>query len=366
MALTGTITVFNVGDADAILVELEQGGEDLVVVVDGGKKSDYHSHMKGPLQAALQRTNKKGPDLVVLTHYDADHILGISELVKDYGENIGRLWAHSPPADFDTKRPFLEKLAAGNMLKFSDFVERDELLHAGKMLTGAALKEAAEVLLESLPQLRELEALFPGGTKPVFAGDSYPGWPIKVLGPSRSYYDSMFNRRRSTKDLLITEAMNTAPMRRLTAELEHMQELTGITESAEEAMTPCEKLGAVKDRGMSNTNLASIVFTLEATEGKYLFTGDAGVPSFEGIDGNLLKDLYWLKVPHHGSERNLTTELISLMKPQYADCSGGKDYQDDHVLKCIGKNAYSKRKVRSTYWEKKHLQFSIGSDSLGH
>lgn len=322
--------------------------------------------MKGPLKEALLRTKKSGPDLVVLTHYDADHILGITELVKDYGENTGRLWAHSPPADFDAKRPFLEKLAAGDVLKFSDLVEHDELLHAGQMLTGAALKEAAELLLESLPQLRELEALFPGKRTPVFANDNYPRWPIKVFGPTRTYYESMFNRRRSTKDLLITEAMNTAPMLRLAAELEHMQELAGITEAVEEVMTPCEKLGAVKDRGMSHTNLASIVFSIEASEGKYLFTGDAGVPSFKEIDQKLLENLYWLKVPHHGSERNLTPELINLLKPQYADCSGGKDYQDDHVLECISKNVRSKRKVRSTHWQSENLQFSIGSTLLGH
>ena len=109
---------------------------------------------------------------------------------------------------------------------------------------------------------------------------------------------------------------------------------------------------------MSDTNLVSIIFSIKASKGTYLFTGDAGVPSLTGIDQSEIKDLYWLKVPHHGSERNLTCELIDHMKPKYADCSGGKDYLDQHVLDCIGNNPRSMQ-VRSTKAEGK-LTMAIG------
>ena len=46
------------------------------------------------------------------------------------------------------------------------------------------------------------------------------------------------------------------------------------------------------------------------------------------------------------------------MKPKYADCSGGKDYLDQHVLDCIGNNPRSMQ-VRSTKAEGK-LTMAIG------
>jgi len=372
MALTGTITMFNVSDADAILVELHQDGKDLVIVVDGGRKGDYERCMKGPLREALYKANKKegeGPDLVILTHYDADHILGITELVKEYGTGIGQLWAHSPPEDFTESRSFLEALK-GRVIKDQGFFnKRTDILNEHSMLKEDHLQDAAVELLESLPQLRELERLFQKQTTPVFAGKIYEGWPIKVLGPSQEYYSNLFQSRKSTVDLLITEALNQKVANAHLIEREARRNMVKarIVEDRDEELSPCQELQNVRDRSMSNTNLASIIFSIEASEGRYLFTGDAGVPSFQKVlEQDKLEAVHWLKVPHHGSERNLTPELISLMKPQYADCSGGKDYQDDHVLECIGKNARSRRKVRSTYWEKKHLQFSIGSAILGH
>jgi beta-lactamase superfamily II metal-dependent hydrolase len=95
--------------------------------------------------------------------------------------------------------------------------------------------------------------------------------------------------------------------------------------------------------------MVSIIIELVNAEKKYLFTGDAGIQSFKAIPDwqNNLKDLHWLKIPHHGSDNNISCEIIDVMRPEYADNSGDK-YQDNYVLDCISKNQRSRKQPRST------------------
>jgi beta-lactamase superfamily II metal-dependent hydrolase len=68
-------------------------------------------------------------------------------------------------------------------------------------------------------------------------------------------------------------------------------------------------------------------------QGKFLFTGDAGIESFQQIPDclNKIKDIHFLKVPHHGSANNLNSELIQLLNPQHAFISGGSHVSNEIV-----------------------------------
>lgn len=99
---------------------------------------------------------------------------------------------------------------------------------------------------------------------------------------------------------------------------------------------PCDILKTDRQTRLTATNKASIILAIDKEDKRYLFTGDAGIDSFKSIPDwqNELKNLFFLKVPHHASDNNISKELIELMQPEYAYNTGFK-YQDDAVLKCL-------------------------------
>ena len=113
--------------------------------------------------------------------------------------------------------------------------------------------------------------------------------------------------------------------------------------------SPCKFLKEDTTVRLTLTNKASIIFAIDKGNDRFLFTGDAGISSFKSIPDweNELKNLYWLKIPHHGSNNNISNEIIAVMKPKLADNSGDK-HQDRPVIDCISLNSRSERNVRST------------------
>ncbi len=70
------IHVLPVQYGDALIVECQRGDEKGVIVVDGGPQSSSYTFINAISQQPLI-------DLMVLTHYDEDHIGGILALVDD-------------------------------------------------------------------------------------------------------------------------------------------------------------------------------------------------------------------------------------------------------------------------------------------
>lgn len=105
-------------------------------------------------------------------------------------------------------------------------------------------------------------------------------------------------------------------------------------------------------------NQSSIIFIFEPEKGKkYLFTGDAGVEAFANIPKchqQMIKNVFWLKVPHHGSKHNLDSKSILHLHPQVAYISTEKQ---GHYLNQCTINALKQIgcKVYSTHREKVHF-----------
>lgn len=83
---------------------------------------------------------------------------------------------------------------------------------------------------------------------------------------------------------------------------------------------------------------------------KFLFTGDADGEAFDNIayqcDMDQIKNIYWLKLPHHGSAYNITNEMVNYLKPKIAYVSTEKygHYLDRAVVgafKKAGTKIYS-------------------------
>jgi len=89
-----------------------------------------------------------------------------------------------------------------------------------------------------------------------------------------------------------------------------------------------ESLSEVLDEkdDLSPLNQASIVLAVIFGGRVFLFPGDANVAALSDVVlryGSLLRELFWLQVPHHGSKRNLSSNLIRTLAPKIAVVSAG-------------------------------------------
>jgi beta-lactamase superfamily II metal-dependent hydrolase len=348
------ISLLNVKDGDAIIIELVKATQALVMVVDGGKKSYYATKMRRALQPILQKHGKKAPDVVVCSHYDSDHIGGLLQLLEEYIADIKQVWVHRTPVllnEYCTRATLLleedRKLMHMHTLKMHSVL--NEVLGDLSGPKRPVAEQQVGLLLESVSELKQLIDLIPDDklVQPFNNGvQLLPDWPeIKILGPTQAYYNSLFPsdkplsvflKEERTQQLFVEE-------RNFNAHCQRLAELAGVKSPT---VSACEKLKKDNETSLTATNKASIIFAIDEGSNRYLFTGDAGIESFKQIPGwtQEIKGLYFLKVPHHGSSNNLSKELIELMQPTFA-YSSGDNYQDDEVLDCLKTKA---KRVRST------------------
>jgi beta-lactamase superfamily II metal-dependent hydrolase len=336
------VTMLNVKDGDAIIIELQKTDKTLVMVVDGGEPGYYKTKMKSKLEGVLKSHNKKAPDIVVCTHYDSDHIGGLIPLIEDYISEIKEVWVHKTP---ELLKGYIEKAIHLKEQKekfVGDFALSNfkKLFENHQSPSKQLLDEKADLLIESLPQLKRLIDLIPASKLKQVYHKQRPltDWQeIIVLGPTKTYYDSLFPSTKTFEQFILEEALESLPSEK--AEL-RLLEKAGIK--------PCDTLKEDAETKLTSTNKASIIFAIDKADKRYLFTGDAGIESFKSIPNweTELKNLYFLKVPHHASDNNISKELIEFMQPVYAYNSGFK-YQDDAVLKCLSEKQRNKE-VKTT------------------
>lgn len=337
------VTLLNVKDGDAIIVELTKEGKALVIVIDGGQPGYYASKVKPALEKILSNHNKKAPDVVVCTHYDSDHIGGLIPLIEEYIDDIREVWIHKTPSLI---KGFIEKaiqLESNNGLVHIESKDKKEIGSLFENYRGKQKKQLdikADLILESLPQLKKLIDLIPADKLRQVFNKQHPlrEWKeIAVLGPTKDYYKSLFPATQSFAQFIKEETEGT---------LEDGKQRLKILKSA--GITSCDALKKDKDAKLTATNKASIIIAIDNSNGRYLFTGDAGIESFKKIPDykTELKNIYFLKVPHHASDNNISRELIELMQPVYAYNTGDK-YEDAAVLECLKAKARSKE-VKST------------------
>lgn len=104
-------------------------------------------------------------------------------------------------------------------------------------------------------------------------------------------------------------------------------------------------------RDPSHHNKSSIIFLFKPDDERYfLFTGDADEDSFSNFkyqcDVDKIKNVYWMKMPHHGSAHNISNDMINHIHPTIVFVSTEKygHYLDRSVvgaLKKVGSLIYS-------------------------
>ena len=312
------ITTINVGDADAIIVSLQEDRRKLVALIDAGRRQ-HSDKVLAKVDDELKRVGKPSPDLVVVSHCDSDHIGGIPAVLDKYRNKIREIWIHQPYFSFNEGfSSYRQRL----LTLFEDAGIRD-------------LGDNMELVIESFNELNDVVTLAESigiEIKEPFLGEcSFSDWPqIKVIGPTRSYYNTVFRNIDSLDNLVLTETSESSFLAK------------SLNDPKRMTTNPCAQLPN-KSR-MQPTNRTSAIVKIVVDNRSYLFTGDAEIESFWSLPNcnEELKDIFWLKVPHHGSINNISEELIKLMKPKYVHVSGNA-YVDPRVVECLKQKGYNVR-----------------------
>lgn len=295
------IDMLDVEDADAFLIRFyDEYDKAHIVLVDAGRYTDgqkVHDFIR-------ERYDTYIIDLAICTHCDDDHYGGLLWLVENMIDNpdssvdIKELWVNDPG---------LHSWADDYERRRSDAAVQKQARTVYTLQNGKNFLAIIEELKNSNNANNVMivgEVFSDQGNYSVFDGI------IEVLGPSLSYYEEkVLNFRHSMKANKTTSSDNDSDD----------DDTISIDDTGNVNSKTLDK--AIPDD--SQHNLSSIIFLFKPSNGrKYLFTGDAGEESFKRLayegDWNRLKNLAWLKLPHHGSKRNMTCAMVNHFRPKVA------------------------------------------------
>lgn len=246
------------GDAITTQFTDPQTGREVVVVIDGGFVDD------GDRIASHVRTyyGTSHVDLMISTHPDDDHIKGLFKAIETL--DVDTLVINRP-SDFghtrdDVKSPLTEELVS------------------------AAGRRGTRV-------------------EPGYAGATYFGGALRILGPSQHYYSALLSEQ--VKYASLTASVGRALFKAANAIVDAIR---GVDRDPGETLTD-------DNGGTSPRNNTSIIVALSVEDVDVLFTGDAGVPALnDALDYQAslggLRTLDFFQMPHHGSRHNLDPSTL--------------------------------------------------------
>ena len=266
-----------------------------VVVVDGGYASTWKDTLKPHLKKYYncEYNGKIHIDLVILSHTDMDHVSGLVEMAKDEDVEIKKIMMHEP----------------WNELSPNWFKDERITKQSIKVRLGEAFEKAKELsdATEKVSRFKLYRGQF-----------EFKGATITILGPSQSFYNECIANCEKTPDK--DEKVKDLPQAHSSIgdlELEKYEK---------------GKIAWDDDEATSLINESSLIVLFEYNEVKVLFTGDAGKKGLrQAIDfakekGINLNDCSIIKMPHHGSRKNVDPGIMDNFRGSeklYYSCASG-------------------------------------------
>jgi beta-lactamase superfamily II metal-dependent hydrolase len=295
------LVTFQAAFGDCLMVEARADGWTRRVLIDGGPAGTYQAVLRPSLEA-IARTGGR-IDAAVVSHIDNDHIAGMLDLFDelrarraDAGEPalppIDRLWHNS----FDTAvgDAGLEPAVRSVLRDATGLAAAMPAL--GMVLRGVgegdALRADAFALGIGAQPFADGRVLADGGR-----GTMFDGLAVTVVGPSAAILDRL---RKEWLAWLAAHREREAP-----------------DDPATAAAAAAARAAAVAADG-SVPNLSSIALLVELGGRSILLTGDAradqvleGMGEAGVLDAAGRRHVSILKMPHHGSIRNVSPAFLA-------------------------------------------------------
>jgi beta-lactamase superfamily II metal-dependent hydrolase len=299
------IELLPAGHGDSILIEYGAAEAPRRILIDGGPATSY-SHISERISRLSQE--QRNFELLVMTHVDADHIEGILKLLNDraLGMSFGDIWfngyRHLPTDELGA--------AQGEML--SAVIETRGLAWNAKFGGGPVEADRA------------------GRLPCVELADDFR---LTVLTPGRP---ELVRLRKVWEREIRRAGLAPGSTREALDLLQRSRRLTPMDSYLGGEQPDLARLAsAASDLDVSPTNASSIGLLAEYAGRRVLFTGDATPQALTAAAGQLLSErgvsrleLDALKVPHHGSQNNVTTAMIRMLPARrYLFSTDGKHFQ---------------------------------------
>ena len=304
----------SVGDADCMVISYRHNerSERKIAVIDAGNVSDSQRIKYFLWNNYLTRTI----DLAVCTHPDKDHKGGFFGLMEDRQMTIVDFWYKDPCSVLT-----LDNFEEGTTKKVAVEICHSVFNHpedSSKNLIDIAKRKCTGIV------------------KSVKNGDSYISIPITVLGPSEDYY------REVAIDML--------------NDFKEVEDEADFEEYDENALPNDEDAKSVidEDDDTSATNRSSLILLFNPGR-RFLLLGDATCASIKDAMEHNDMTKCTIKVPHHGSKHNLTTEIIEELDvvQSVISAKGSKKHPSNAIVHWLSKhgNVYSTHKTRDLYYQ---------------
>jgi beta-lactamase superfamily II metal-dependent hydrolase len=319
---------------DCFVLSSEMGKKSTTILIDGGPYQTFEKHLK----PALQKLPKNGKlDLVVLSHIDNDHIIGLVDLfgqIKDQREKglhelvkITKLWHNSfnylLQTDEDPNSFFKKSILSMN---FDSEEEKKKMENSIPSIIMTGFQQASDLssFANSLkiPINPEFDKLImeENALKTIKFNDI----TFHILGPSKKNLDKLRKEWAEWHDKNILD-------QKLVFDLIHILD-------------------------KSIPNLSSIMLLAASHDKNILFTGDGSADDVINAlsEGSMLDNqgkfhVDVLKVPHHGSDRNVTPDFFNTVTADYyvISANGRDDNPSVNTLKWIIESVNKTKKPKT-------------------
>lgn len=313
------LEALNAKHGDSLLLRYEDNGEQRLWLIDGGPPGVFKNSLHPRLEELRGDADALRVDLAMVSHIDEDHIAGMLQLtrqlvkLKDQGKSlpldIQRFWHNG----------FREIVGGGNLSAIAPAAAAASLAASQDNLGEIAAKfgidtVAGQLVLASVGQgadlLADIDTLEIPLNEPLGHRIEAPqtleldGATITFLGPLRTRLDAL---KQHWADAVTAGDVT---------------QLVGLFR---------------EDLDDSVTNLASISMLVAIGDRKILLTGDARGDDIvagwkaagHALDNPVHLDI--LKVPHHGSNRNITPEFLELFPADHYVISADGKYSNPDV-----------------------------------
>lgn len=293
------VTIIKVDDADAIVINYHDGSRWWTAVVDAGNVGDgkkvksYIRHIEN---------NQYVIDYAFCTHPDKDHKGGFFELLTDRQVVICYFFIRRPDvrARNDSRRLFYKpgQLEAAAKAVYNHPTDNNRNL----------IDEAVRYSTLVEPSL----------------GQDIPGMPLMMVGPIEPFFND------ACYDMAL--------------EFAELEDEANFVSYAEDELPSEEEAQSVMDeeKEESATNKSSLILLFHPAGRNFLLAGDACSATLKDAVEEYPHSIPGcvLKVPHHGSKHNLTTDVINLIRPSSAVISakGSKKHPNPAVVHFLSKH----------------------------
>lgn len=305
------------GQGDCLLLHYGDSKTRKLALIDGGPTGVYKKSLRPRLEQLLSELAAAGRlelDLIMISHLDGDHIRGVLDLTDELIEKrqTGAIAVDATSIWLNTFKDVGAGARASSV--------NGEVQAAIASLSGESGKWRgdAEAVVASVPQGQRLR-----DNVKVLSWTQNPGFDGPVMAPAKG------GRKVNLGPLALHVV---APLQSQITQLEKRWEKeTAKLASADKKVVA----KAAEYLDQSVFNLSSIVCLAELGGKRILLTGDArGDQILDGLRAaDLLKEggtleLDILKLPHHGSDRNVAPDFFEALPARHYVVSG--DGTDDN------------------------------------